>query len=158
MFLSTALPRSGGDYVFQSRVWGGGVAFADHDVRHRDLAIRLDRPRRLAALVSWASPRSSSGLGATLGNPALASIGVAFTTAPIITVVSILNAAGAFALLVSGFKNYVSVQRWMVVFTAIAITTTIIVLLVVDPKTVPDKLNAFSVAVGGSAELLPGRD
>ena len=28
VFLSTALPRSGGDYVFQSRVWGGGVAFA----------------------------------------------------------------------------------------------------------------------------------
>ena len=28
VFLSTALPRSGGDYVFQSRVWGGGTAFA----------------------------------------------------------------------------------------------------------------------------------
>ena len=28
VFLSSALPRSGGDYVFQSRVWGGGTAFA----------------------------------------------------------------------------------------------------------------------------------
>ena len=27
VWLSTALPRSGGDYVFQSRVFGGGVAF-----------------------------------------------------------------------------------------------------------------------------------
>src|SRR5512144_742444 len=28
VWLSTALPRSGGDYVFQSRVFGGGVGFA----------------------------------------------------------------------------------------------------------------------------------
>src|SRR4030065_1283782 len=28
VWLSTALPRSGGDYVFQSRVFGGGVAFS----------------------------------------------------------------------------------------------------------------------------------
>lgn len=27
VWLSTALPRSGGDYVFQSRVFGGGLAF-----------------------------------------------------------------------------------------------------------------------------------
>ena len=27
VWLSTALPRSGGDYVFQSRVFGGGTAF-----------------------------------------------------------------------------------------------------------------------------------
>jgi amino acid transporter len=38
----------------------------------------------------------------------------------------------------------------MVVGTAIAFATTLIVLFVVDPKTVPDKLNAFSVAVGGN--------
>ena len=28
VWLSTALPRSGGDYVFQSRVFGGGVGFS----------------------------------------------------------------------------------------------------------------------------------
>ena len=27
VWLSTALPRSGGDYVFQSRVFGGGIGF-----------------------------------------------------------------------------------------------------------------------------------
>ncbi|MGB9639734.1 MAG: amino acid permease [Anaerolineales bacterium] len=27
VWLSTAMPRSGGDYVFESRVFGGGVAF-----------------------------------------------------------------------------------------------------------------------------------
>jgi APA family basic amino acid/polyamine antiporter len=155
VFLSTALPRSGGDYVFQSRVWGGGTAFA---ITMSGIVIWQ---LVWIALAGWLLSYLGFaplflGLGATLGNPALASLGVAFTTAPVITVVSVLNAAGAFALLVSGFKNYVSVQRWMVVFTAIAIATTIIVLFVVDPKTVPDKLNAFAVAVGGAPGYYQG--
>jgi amino acid transporter len=155
VFLSTALPRSGGDYVFQSRVWGGGTAFA---ITMSGIVIWQ---LVWIALAGWLLSYLGFaplflGLGATLGNPALASLGVAFTTAPVITLVSILNAAGAFALLVSGFKNYVSVQRWMVVFTAIAITTTIVVLFVVDPKTVPDKLNAFAVAVGGTQGYYQG--
>ena len=81
---------------------------------------------------------------------------MAFTTAPVITVVSILNALGAFALLVSGFKNYVALQRWMMAATAVAFLTTLIVLFFVDPATVPDKLNAFSVAVGGSTNYYQG--
>jgi amino acid transporter len=155
VFLSTSLPRSGGDYVFQSRVWGGGTAFA---ITMSGIVIWQ---LVWIALAGWLLSVLGFaplllGLGATLHNAGLASLGVAFTTAPVITVVSILNALGAFALLVSGFKNYVSVQRWMVVFTAIAITTTIVVLFAVDPKTVPDKLNAFSVAVGGSASYYQG--
>ena len=96
------------------------------------------------------------GLGATLGNPTLASIGIWFTTPNAIVIVSIINAGGAFLLLTSGFKNYVSLQRWMVVATAIAIFTTLVVLLFADPTTVPAKLNAFSVAVEGSANFYQG--
>ncbi len=155
VFLSTALPRSGGDYVFQSRVWGGGTAFA---ITMSGIVIWQ---LVWIALAGWLLSYLGFaplflGLGATLGNPTLASIGIWFTQPIPITIVSILNALGAFALLVSGFKNYVSVQRWMVVFTAIAIATTIIVLLVVDPSTVPAKLNAFSTAVGGSNNYYQG--
>jgi amino acid transporter len=155
VFLSTSLPRSGGDYVFQSRVWGGGTAFA---ITMSGIVIWQFVWIALAGwLLSYLGfAPLFLGLGATLGNETLASIGVAFTTAPVIVVVSILNALGAFALLISGFKNYVSLQRWMVVFTAIAITTTIVVLFVVDPAVVPEKLNAFSVAVGGSPNFYQG--
>jgi basic amino acid/polyamine antiporter, APA family len=151
VFLSSALPRSGGDYVFQSRVWGGGTAFA---ITMSGIVIWQ---LVWIALAGWLLSYLGFaplflGLGASLHNPQLAAIGVAFTTPNVITVVSILNAVAAFTLLVSGFKNYVTVQRWMITATAIAFTTTLIVLFFTDPATVPAKLNAFSVAVGGSAD------
>ena len=150
VFLSSALPRSGGDYVFQSRVWGGGVAFA---ITMSGIVIWQ---LVWIALAGWLQSYLGLaplflGLGATLHNSTLASIGVAFTTAPVIVIVSLVNTLLAFTLLVSGFKNYVVVQRWMITATAIAFTTTLIVLFFTNPATVPDKLNAFSVAVGGSA-------
>src|SRR5512140_1199394 len=150
VFLSSALPRSGGDYVFQSRVWGGGTAFA---ITMSGIVIWQ---LVWIALAGWLLSYLGFaplflGLGATMHNATLASIGVAFTTPKVISVVSILNAIGAFLLLTSGFKNYVAVQRWMITATAIAFTTTLIVLFFTNPATVPDKLNAFSLAVGGSA-------
>jgi amino acid transporter len=149
VFLSTALPRSGGDYVFQSRVWGGGLAFA---ITMSGIVIWQFQWLALSGwLISYLGfAPLFLGLGATTGNAALASLGIWFTTPIGITIVSILNATAALALLISGFKNYVSFQRVMVVGTAIAFLTTLIVLFFVDPATVPDKLNAFSVAVGGN--------
>jgi amino acid transporter len=150
VFLSSALPRSGGDYVFQSRVWGGGTAFA---ITMSGIVIWQFV---WIALAGWLQSYLGLaplflGLGFSLHNPALIQVGVAFTTPVVITIVSLLNTAGAFALLVSGFRHYVAVQRWMITATAIAFTTTLIVLFFTDPATVQGKLNAFSVAVGGSA-------
>jgi len=150
VFLSSALPRSGGDYVFQSRVWGGGTAFA---ITMSGIVIWQ---LVWIALAGWLQSYLGLaplflGLGYTMHNPVLASIGVWFTTPWGIVIVSLLNTLGAYLLLTSGFKNYVSLQRWMVAFTAIAFTTTLIVLFFTNPATVPDKLNAFSAAVGGSA-------
>src|SRR5574341_1197078 len=149
VWLSTALPRSGGDYVFQSRVWGGGVAFA---ITMSGIVIWQFQWLALSGwLISYLGfAPLFLGLGATLGNATLANIGIWFTTPIGITIISILNAAAALGLLVSGFKNYVSFQRVMVLGTALAFLTTLIVLFAVNPATVPDKLNAFSVAVGGN--------
>ncbi len=155
VFLSTSLPRSGGDYVFQSRVWGGGTAFA---ITMSGIVIWQ---LVWIALAGWLQSYLGLaplflGLGATLGNATLARIGVAFTTPPVIVIVSLANTLGAFFLLISGFKNYVSLQRWMVVFTAIAIATTIAVLFYVNPAVVPERLNAFSAAVGGNPNFYQG--
>ena len=51
VWLSTALPRSGGDYVFQSRVFGGGDRLLDRDVRVRHLDPAMGRSVRLVALL-----------------------------------------------------------------------------------------------------------
>lgn len=149
VFLSTALPRSGGDYVFQSRVWGGGLAFA---ITMSGIVIWQFQWLALSGwLISYLGfAPLFLGLGATMQNATLANIGIWFTSPVGITITSILNASAALALLISGFKNYVSFQRIMVFGTAIAFLTTLIVLFVVDPATVPDKLNQFSIAVGGN--------
>jgi amino acid transporter len=155
VFLSTALPRSGGDYVFQSRVWGGGVAFA---ITMSGIVIWQFVWIALSGwLISYLGfAPLFLGLGATLHNPTLANIGIWFTQPIPITIVSIINAAAALTLLISGFKNYVSFQRVMVVGTALAFLTTLTVLFFANPADVPAKLNAFSVAVGGTQNFYQG--
>jgi amino acid transporter len=61
-----------------------------------------------------------------------------------------LNALVSLLILVSGFKNYIRLQYVMIVGTMLAFLTTLVVLFTTNPATVPDKLNAFSVAAGGS--------
>lgn len=113
VFLSTALPRSGGDYVFQSRVWGGGLAFA---ITMSGIVIWQFQWLALSGwLISYLGfAPLFLGLGATMQNATLANIGIWFTSPVGITITSILNASAALALLISGFKNYVSFQRIMV--------------------------------------------
>src|SRR5574339_694584 len=92
VWLSTALPRSGGDYVFQCRVFGGGVAFT---VVMSGYVIWI---LQWVALSGWLLSYLGFaplflGLGATLGNAGLSALGVWFTTGTGIIVVSIANAA-----------------------------------------------------------------
>lgn len=150
VWLSTAMPRSGGDYVFQSRVFGGGVAFT---VVMSGYVIWI---LQWVALSGWLVSYLGFaplflGLGATLGNATLSSIGVWFTQATGIVIVSILNAILALVILCSGFKNYVKLQTVMIIAMAIAFATTLIVMFVANPTTVETQLNAFSAASGGSA-------
>ncbi len=99
VWLSTALPRSGGDYVFQSRVFGGGVGFA---VVMSGFVIWILQWVALSGwLLSYLGFASLFlGLGGTMGNPTLTSLGVWFTTPWAIVIVSILNALLAMLLLV----------------------------------------------------------
>ncbi len=148
VWLSTALPRSGGDYVFQSRVFGGGIAFT---VVMSGYVIWI---LQWVALSGWLVSYLGFaplflGLGATLGNAALSGIGVWFTTGTGIVIVSILNALLSLLILITGFKNYIRLQNVMIVGALLAFFTTLVVMFTADPATVPAKLNAFSAAAGG---------
>src|SRR5574339_850382 len=126
-WLSTALPRSGGDYVFQSRVFGGGVAFT---VVMSGFVIWI---LQWVALSGWLLSYLGFaplflGLGATMGNTVLSNLGLWFTGSTGIIVTSILNALVALLILISGFKNYVRLQMWMIVGTLIAFVTMLVVL------------------------------
>jgi basic amino acid/polyamine antiporter, APA family len=120
VWLSTALPRSGGDYVFESRVFGGGVAFT---VVMSGYVIWI---LQWVGLSGWLLSYLGFaplflGLGYTLGNTTLSAIGLWFTLPIGIIITSILNALVALIILCSGFKNYVKFQ-W-VMWYAVLLTS-----------------------------------
>jgi len=150
VWLSTALPRSGGDYVFQSRVLGGGIGFT---LVFSGFIIWI---LQWVALSGWLLAYLGFaplflGLGASTGNSGLVDVATWFTTPIGIVATSIANAAVAALILSSGFKNYVRLQRVMWVATLIAFATMLVVLFTTASADVPAKLNAFSSSIGGSA-------
>ncbi|HEX6270719.1 MAG TPA: APC family permease, partial [Anaerolineales bacterium] len=153
VWLSTALPRSGGDYVFQSRVFGGGVAFT---VVMSGYVIWI---LQWVALSGWLLSYLGFaplflGLGATMGNPALSNLGIWFTTSTGVIIISILNALVAMLILISGFKNYVRFQAVMIIGTLIAFGTMLIVLFVGNPASSAAKLDAFALAIDGTRNFV----
>lgn len=149
VWLSTALPRSGGDYVFQSRVFGGGVAFT---VVMSGFVIWILQWVALSGwLVSYLGLAPLFlGLGATMQNAMFSSWGVFFTTGTGIIIVSILNALISMVLLTSGFKNYVRFQHVMWWGTLLCFATVFIVLFTTPASEFVARLNAFAVASGGA--------
>jgi len=148
VWLSTALPRSGGDYVFQSRVFGGGIGFT---IVMSGFVIWI---LQWVALSGWLLAYLGFtplflGLGATMGSPAMTSLGLWFTTPTGIVLTSIANAFIALVLLVSGFKNYVRFQHVMWIATLLAFAVMLVVLFGTTPQTFAEKMNTFVVASGG---------
>ncbi|MCJ7677130.1 MAG: APC family permease, partial [Anaerolineales bacterium] len=152
VWLSTALPRSGGDYVFESRVFGGGTAFT---VVMSGYVIWI---LQWVALSGWLLSYLGFaplflGLGATLNSPGLSNLGVWFTQSTGIIVTSILNAFVALVILCSGFKNYVRLQWVMWYVVLIAFGVMFAVLFFTPPAQFVERLNAFAVASGGGANF-----
>ena len=126
VWLSTALPRSGGDYVFQSRVFGGGTAFT---VVMSGYVIWI---LQWVALSGWLLSYLGFaplflGLGATMGSAGMSNLGIWFTGSTGIIITSILNAFVSMMILISGFKNYVRFQVVMIVGTLLAFVTMLVV-------------------------------
>jgi len=153
VWLSTALPRSGGDYVFQSRVFGGGVAFT---VVMSGYVIWI---LQWVALSGWLLSYLGFaplflGLGATTGSASMASLGLWFTSSTGIIVTSILNAFIAMLILISGFKNYVRFQTVMIIFTLLAFLAMLIVLFLGNQASSMVKLDQFALALTGVKDFV----
>ncbi|HVL54477.1 MAG TPA: hypothetical protein VM344_09485, partial [Vitreimonas sp.] len=150
VWLATAFPRTGGDYVFQSRVLGGGLAFT---LVFSGFVIWI---LQWVALSGWLLATLGFaplflGLGASLANAGFVELASWFTTPMGIVVTSIANAGLALLILVSGFRNYVRLQRVMWVAILVAFATMLMVLVTTSPAAVPGRLDAFSAAIGGSS-------
>ena len=150
VWLSTAFPRTGGDYVFQSRVFGGGIAFP---IVFSGFVIWI---LQWVALSGWLLATLGFaplflGLAASTGNSGLVDISTWFTTPEGIVITSIANALVALLILVSGFRNYIRLQRVMWIAILLSFGTMLLVLVTTAAADVPGKLDAFSTAIGGSA-------
>ena len=157
VWLSTALPRSGGDYVFQSRVFGGGVGFS---VVMSGFVIWI---LQWVALSGWLLAYLGFaplflGLGGTIGSPSLTAVGVWFTTPWAIIIVSILNALLAMLLLVSGFKNYVKFQYVMWYATLLSFGLMLYLFFTATPESLRAEARRFRPRLGRSAKLLRDGD
>jgi basic amino acid/polyamine antiporter, APA family len=149
VWLSTALPRTGGDYVFQSRAFGGFWGFT---LLMSGFVIWI---LQWVAMSGWLLSYLGFaplflGLGATLGNSTLSSIGLWFTSSWGIVITSIVNAFVGMSLLVSGFKNYVKVQYVMFYAILVAFGTMLIVLFTTPHAEFVSRLNAFAIASGAA--------
>ena len=153
VWLSTALPRSGGDYVFQSRVFGGGTAFT---VVMSGYVIWI---LQWVALSGWLLSYLGFaplflGLGATTGSAAMSGLGIWFTTSTGIIITSILNAFVAALILISGFKNYVRFQTVMIIGTLLAFLTMLVVLFTANPSTSMARIDSFALAISGVKDFV----
>jgi APA family basic amino acid/polyamine antiporter len=147
-WLATALPRSGGDYVFQSRVFGGGIGFT---VVFSLFVVWI---LQWVALSGWLMAvlglaPTFIGLGVTTGVDAFTDFGVwAASTNGIITI-SILNAFLSLVLLASGFRNYVRFQYIMWYAILLSFGIMLVLFFATSADVFQGKINGFAAAVDG---------
>ncbi|MBM3144149.1 MAG: APC family permease [Chloroflexi bacterium] len=152
VWLATAMPRTGGDYVFQSRVFGGAFGFTSLMSGFVIWILQWE------ALSGWLMACVGLaplfiGLGATLNAPVLSAIGVWCASSWGVIIISIANAALAFWLLISGFKNYVKFQYIMWYGILVSFVTMLIVFFVASPAEFPARIDAFAKAAFGSTSF-----
>ena len=152
VWLATALPRSGGDYVFQSRVFGGGFGFT---VVFAFFVVWI---LQWVALSGWLMAvlgiaPTFIGLGVTLNNQAMVDFGAWAATTNGIIIISILNAALSLVLLVTGFRNYVRFQfvMWYAILASFAVM--LILFFTTNAGDFRSSIDGFASATGGTPDF-----
>ena len=149
LWLASAMPHSGGDYVFQSRIFSGPVGFI---TVFSGFVVWI---LQWVALSGWLmavlalSPLFLS-LGVTWGSQALLDVGTWFQQPLGIFLTSIVQALAGMALLVTGFRNYVRLQRFLWIATLTAFAIMIVTFLVTSQSEFQARIGEYAAAVQGS--------
>jgi APA family basic amino acid/polyamine antiporter len=148
VWMATAMPRSGGDYVFQSRVLGGAIGFP---VVMSGFVVWI---LQWVALAGWLLATLGvaplfMGLGVNWENQSLIDAAVWVQSAAGVVTVSIIGAAAMLILLVTGFKNYVRLQYFMFAATGILMVILLVQFLRTSPAQFAEQINHFASVVDG---------
>lgn len=147
-FLASALPRSGGDYIFQSRIFGGGIGFTS--VMSGFVIWIL----QWVALAGWLmaalglAPMFLS-LGASINSPDLIAIGKWCFSPTGIVIISIVLTIFVAWFLCTGTRNYVILQYFLFFATITGFVVTLVVLAGLTPAEFAHKINAFISKIDG---------
>lgn len=152
VYLAAAMPRSGGDYVFQSRVLGGGIGYT---VVMSGFVLWI---MQWVALSGW--------LLAVLGvAPLFQAMGVHFhhqswidignwaLTPNGIVVISILLAVLTTVVLLRGLKLYVRIQHFLFAATLIAFALMLWLFFTTSTETFVERFNAFAGGLGQAPDF-----
>ena len=148
VWMATAMPRSGGDYVFQSRVLGGAIGFP---VVMSGFVVWI---LQWVALAGWLLATLGvaplfMGLGVYYENTSLIDAAVWAQSSQGVVIISITGAALMAAVLVAGFKHYVRLQYFMFAATAILVVILLVQFLRTTPAEFAAAMNHFSNVVDG---------
>jgi amino acid transporter len=151
VWMATAMPRSGGDYVFQSRVFGGAIGFP---VVMSGFVIWI---LQWVALAGWLQANLGiaplfMGLGVHYESQSLIDAAVWAQSSAGIATISIIGAAAMAILLVTGFKNYVRLQYFMFAATGILVVLMLVQFLRTTPESFATAMNHFSSVVDGRTD------
>ena len=153
VWLATSLPRSGGDYVFQSRVFGGGVR-----VHGRVRVLRRVDPAVGGAVgLAAGDARYRAHVhrpGGHHRHRCFTDIGTWAAGTNGIIIISVANALIALVLLVTGFRNYVRFQYVMWYAILLSFGIVLLLFLTTNPASAHASLDAFATDVDGVSELL----
>jgi APA family basic amino acid/polyamine antiporter len=149
VWMATAMPRSGGDYVFQSRVLGGAVGFP---IVMSGFVIWI---LQWVALAGWLFANLGLaplflGLGVHYHSTGLINAGVWAEGHQGVVITSIIGAALMALLLVTGFKNYVRLQYFMFAATGILVILMLAQFLRTTPAHFAVAMNHFSAVVNNN--------
>lgn len=150
VWLASAMPRSGGDYVFQSRIFNGPIGFVS--VMSGFVIWIL----QWVALSGWlmavlALTPLFLSLGVQYESQTLLDWGTWTQTAWGIFTITVVQAALALVLLVSGFRNYVRAQRFLMTATLLSFGIMVVLFLLTSTSEFQQKIDAYASAVQGSS-------
>ncbi|MHB9095552.1 MAG: APC family permease, partial [Eubacteriales bacterium] len=155
VWMASAMPRSGGDYVFQSRIFSGGVGFT---IVFSGYIIWI---LQWVALAGWLMAVLGIaplflGLGAAMGSKSLISFGLAAQSPTGVVTISILFSFLATLLLTRRFKNFVNIQYLLFWATLIAFGIMVIQFLRTTPEQFAVGINRFAAIIDGTKGFYSG--
>ncbi|HUK50052.1 MAG TPA: APC family permease [Terriglobales bacterium] len=132
--LASAMPRTGGDYVFQSRTLRPWIGFAIVATMIPTFFLHWEALGGWLTSVLGLAPLFT-GLGLSMNNPGMLDLGLWFTTPLGIWITSIVTSLVGAVVLIKGFKLFVQIQ-WVMWYGFLLSFAIMAVLFFITPREV----------------------